>query len=164
MKEQSISLLTFALNDNLFAIPLQQVNKVIRSVAVTPVPDADPLMHGVFDFHGEILPVINLRRRFSMDLKNISVNDRFLIITTPERKLAFVVDRVEDIKIVTESDIKELFVTTSEKQGKTKNAPGLKQSYFLSDKKGIIIIYDLDKLINSEMKIHLDKLMEKQQK
>lgn len=164
MKEQSISLLTFALNDNLFAIPLQQVNKVIRSVAVTPVPDADPLMHGVFDFHGEILPVINLRRRFSMDLKNISVNDRFLIITTPERKLAFVVDRVEDIKIVTESDIKELFVTTSEKQGKTKNAPGLKQSYFLSDKKGIIIIYDLDKLINSEMKIQLDKLMEKQQK
>ena len=150
MKKESLTLLTFAIGDHNFALPLPQVHYVIRAVAVTHVPDSGDMVHGVFDFHGRIIPVINLRKRFCLDLRPITADDRFLIVTTPERKLALVVDEVSDIKQVSVSDLCETDLTTADTH-QTKPV----MSGFLRDGEQFFLICDVEKMINYEMDLQL---------
>ncbi len=158
MHKPKLQLLSFYLHHHLFAIPVTHVSKVIRAVAVTPIPDISEACYGVLDFHGEVLPVVNLRHRFSMPAKPIGVNDRFLIIQTEKRSFAIVADEIEEIRMIEESDLQELNLTDiSEKKAKS---TGLKQYTFYRNEGAIIIICDIEELLNSELIIQIDKLKE----
>ncbi|MFO7874100.1 MAG: chemotaxis protein CheW [Bacteroidales bacterium] len=153
MKKENLTLLTFVIDDHTFALPLQQVHKVIRAVAVTDVPDSGDMLHGVFDFHGEIIPVVSLRKRFCLDPKSITPDDRFLIVNTPKRKLALVVDDVFDMKEVSENDLRETDVTAADSH-QTKPA----MAYFLRDDEQFFLICDMEALMNHEMELQLNHL------
>lgn len=159
MKREDLTLLTFVIDDHRFALPLPQVHNVIRAVAVTHVPDSGDMLYGVFDFHGEIIPVINLRKRFCFDPKPVSSDDRFLILNTPKRKLALVVDEVFSIKEVSGNDLCETDLTTADTP-QTKPV----MTYFLQNDEQFFLICDMEMLINHEMELqlaHVEKIQEK---
>src|SRR5688572_3877945 len=58
-----IQLLAFRIESRSYALRLSHVQRVIRSVDVTPVPETPSCVLGIIDVHGEILPVLNFRRR-----------------------------------------------------------------------------------------------------
>ncbi len=150
--------ITFSIDEHLFALPLNQLSKAIRAVAVTHVPDSDEVIHGVFDYHGEVLPVINLRKRFSLPLKKINVSDHFLIFHTEKHSFAIVVDHVNEIKKITQHDISEIELLSPAIEKIKKTDSNLKS--FMRTENGIIIIYDLELLINSDLEIQLEQLTE----
>lgn len=159
MTKQNHELVTFSLDDNVFAIPLHHVRKVIRAVAVTHVPDVGHLLHGIFNFHGEVKPVINLRSRFMLNLKEISPTDRFIICDTPERSFAIVVDEVEEIIKIAESDLNQVDTFGINQDG-PKTLQEQQPTLLAQNRNGIIIIFDIEKLLTSSLKIQLDQLME----
>lgn len=52
---------------------------------------------GILDLHGEIVPVINLRRRFRLPERPIALSDQFVIARTGRLTLALVVDGAEGV-------------------------------------------------------------------
>lgn len=150
--------ITFSIDEHLFALPLKQLSKVIRAVAVTHMPDSHEFIHGIFNYHGEVLPVINLRKRFSLPLKKINVSDRFLIFHTEKHSFAIVVDHVNEIKKIAQHEIIEIEVVSPAIEKIKKTDSNLKS--FMRSENGIIIIYDLELLINSDLEIQLEKLTE----
>ena len=52
-------LVVFRLDERRYALPLAVVERVVRAVDVTPLPKAPPMVLGVIDVHGRVLPVLN---------------------------------------------------------------------------------------------------------
>jgi len=90
-------IVVFVLDASRFALYLSSVERVIHAVEVTPFPKAPTIVLGVINLQGAIVPVIDIRKRFLLPVKEISVNDQFIILRTTKRLLAFAVDSVEDV-------------------------------------------------------------------
>jgi len=155
MDTTSGALLYFGIDDYQFALPVEAVRKVIRAVAVTPVPDAAPLIHGVFDYHGDVVAAVNLRARFALEYKEIGVDDRFLLVTTGERLVALVVDRVDGVKEPEPDDLVSVDVPM------ISNAQeyGLKPCLLESTGRGLVVIYDLEKLLGNSAALAIQQLI-----
>ena len=90
-------LVVFSLDDRRFAVPLSAVVRIERMVALTPLPKAPDIVMGIINFHGRVIPVVDIRSRFNMTPRPSELSDQLLIIQTGERTIAFIVDVVEGI-------------------------------------------------------------------
>ncbi len=158
MQQKKHTILTFRLNNLRFALYLFNIDRVIRAVAVTAVPKAARSIYGIIDFHGEHIPVVNIRERFAMPSKPISAGDRFIISVWEKRKLAVAVDEVEHLINTAEKSISRVDVSATRDFDKTLKNSGLEIVDSMSDESGIIIIYDLEKLLGRETIIDVKEL------
>lgn len=156
MQKMNETLLGFGISEQRFAIPVGNIERVIRAVAVTNVPDAKSLIYGMMDLQGQVIPVINLRERFNLVNKPIQINDRFVIIKSGGKKFALVVDKVENIIKVTPENLSSIKIPANDRLISQARNIGLEMMQFISDEIGIIIIYDIEKLLGSEAVIELD--------
>jgi len=150
MNEYLNEILTFVVEKQRFAIPLQTVDRVIRAVAITKLTDSPGFIDGVIDYYGEIVVVINLRKRLGYPFQELNLSDRFIIAKTTNRKIALIVDQVEDVILPDSQDLyesKDLDV-------------GLKLLSLLRNDQGIILIYDLENLLSKTEEIQLKELIE----
>lgn len=58
--------LTFTLGEERYAICVAKVEVVLESAAITRVPKAPPFMRGLINYRGSVIPVADLRARFSI--------------------------------------------------------------------------------------------------
>jgi purine-binding chemotaxis protein CheW len=72
-------LVLFSLEEPRYALYLSAVERVIRSVEVTPLPKAPEIVIGVINIQGEIIPVIDIRKLFHLPIHEISIDDLFII-------------------------------------------------------------------------------------
>jgi len=150
MAADSLEIFIFMIEGQRFAIHLQSIEQVIRAQSITKLTDAPGFIEGVIDYHGELVAVINLRSRLSYPLQDIKIDDRFIIVKTPERKLILIVDEVEGVISPTAEDLKN----SKEING------GLKYLNILRDDNGIILIYDLENVLSKSEEIELKKVIE----
>lgn len=90
-------LVSFRLDRQLYALPLDHVELALRMVAVTPVPEAPPWIAGVINLHGRVIPMIDLRQRFGQSSREAQADDRLLVVQAPERTVALMVDEVTEV-------------------------------------------------------------------
>ncbi|MEI7811811.1 MAG: chemotaxis protein CheW [Ignavibacteria bacterium] len=102
--ESKFKAVIFSLGQRKYAIGLDAVEHVICSVEITPLPKAPDIILGIVSLHGDIIPVINIRKRLLMPDREISVSDQGLIIKT-RRRLCMFVDSVEGCLEIPESEI-----------------------------------------------------------
>lgn len=138
--------LCFKIDDIRMGIPLHFIDRVIRSVAVQPLPNPPPNIHGLIDFYGEVVPVVNLRYRLALQGKPISADQIFVIITTKVRKLALAADLAEGLISLSESEL-----IPSHQLDKNIRATGV---YLTTG--GFILIYDPDKFLSARDEIQLN--------
>ncbi len=140
----------FVLNGQQFAIAIEHILQIVRAVEVTITPQAPPFLHGVIDYHGQIIPVINIRYCLGIKLKEIHIDDRFLILQTPNRVVAIVADQVNDI--ISLENIEEI-------QSKTMNDK-MDFGTLIRLESGIVFIYNIEKLISPENEIDIKKVLD----
>lgn len=87
-------LAAFALDHQRYALPLAAVQGVTRAVEVTPLPKAPAIVLGVVNVRGQIIPVLNIRRRFRLPEREIDPSDQFILARAAKRTVALVVDMV----------------------------------------------------------------------
>lgn len=87
-----IKLLTFTLEEKLYALPLEGVERAVRMVEVTPLPKAPEAVSGVINVQGSIIPVVDLRKRFGLPPVEPGPNNQLVISRTPKRRVAIAVD------------------------------------------------------------------------
>ncbi|NOX35144.1 MAG: chemotaxis protein CheW [Deltaproteobacteria bacterium] len=89
--------LTFFIERELYGIPLDSVEKVIRAVKVVHYGEKDSGLQGFINMAGQIIPVVDLRKRLGLARKKIDINDRMIIAKTSSRQIAIVVDKTGEI-------------------------------------------------------------------
>ena len=79
------------------ALPLSVVERVIRAVYLTPLPGAPDIVLGAVNVQGRVIPVVNMRRRFRLEDRQIALTDRLVIAHTTQRPVALVADAVSGV-------------------------------------------------------------------
>jgi purine-binding chemotaxis protein CheW len=99
---------TFYLNDTHFGIPIQQVQEIIRHQPLTRVPLADSDVCGLMNLRGQIITVINLKRRLdipSQPTKPQSDPDLYnVVISASNDVVSLQIDQLDDILDLSDDD------------------------------------------------------------
>ncbi len=149
--QDAYELVTIRLDDNRYALPLASVERVVRAVEVTPLPKAPAIVLGVVDVQGQVVPVINIRRRFGLPERAPGLTDQFVIAHTARRSLALVADAVTDVITCRVPDL----------AGADGILPGVEYVEGVAKlEDGLTLIHDLDKFLSLEEETSLDRALE----
>jgi purine-binding chemotaxis protein CheW len=94
---ESNQLVVFTLDDQQYALNLACVERVVRSVDITHLPDAPESVLGVINFEGRVIPVVNTRKRLGLPEREVELQDLFIIARDSGRMVAFVGDEVKPV-------------------------------------------------------------------
>ncbi|MCF8067848.1 MAG: chemotaxis protein CheW [Desulfobacterales bacterium] len=139
--------LTFTLNEEEYGISILKVKEIIGMMPITSVPQTPDFMKGVINLRGKVIPVVDLRLRFSMPA--MDYNDRTCIIVAEIGDdadtilMGTVVDSVSEVMNIKGDDIEKTpsFGTDVDTEfilGMAKMEGGVK------------ILLDIDRVFNSE--------------
>ncbi len=106
--EGLMQLVGFEIGDEQFGVNILSVQEIIRSAPVTNVPNSPIFIEGVINLRGDIIPVIDLRKRLNLyqnEERVKSLKNWILILNIGERVIGFIVDRVTEVLMVEEDNI-----------------------------------------------------------
>ena len=103
--------LTFMLADEEYGIAILKVQEIKGWSSVTPMPNMPEFILGVINLRGTVVPIIDLRKRFSME--SIPYDQTTVVIVVKvcdesgnERTMGIVVDAVSEVHNVAKADLK----------------------------------------------------------
>lgn len=143
----SDNLIVFSLDDQRYALLLDTVERILRAVEVTPIPRGPDIVLGVINVQGQIIPVVNVRRRFGLPEREIDIDDRLIVARTSKMTVVLPVDGVDGIR---ESSKEEM--TPSEKI-----TPGM--DYFegvIKFDDGLIFLHDIGRFLSLDEETMLE--------
>ncbi len=96
---EMVQLVTFGMAGETYALEIRQVEAIINLVPITRVPKAPPHIDGVINLRGEIVPVINTRRRLKLPSLEMTDNYQIIILAFENEKVkaGFMVDSVAEV-------------------------------------------------------------------
>lgn len=92
-----VQLVGMKLGDEEYAIDVLKIQEIIRSVEITVVPRMDNYILGVMNLRGKVIPVIDLRIRFSLDKYDFDKATRIMVVRFEKQNIGFVVDEVTEV-------------------------------------------------------------------
>lgn len=131
-------LVTFNLLKEEFGVEISSVQEIIRATDITPVPGAPSHVRGVINLRGKIIPVVDLRRRFSLPEIDSSDEQRIVVIELGAKRIGMLVDSVSQVIKVPVGVVEEM----------PEEAVGVDENYIKGVGKldsRLIIILDLNK-------------------
>ncbi|MGI6711734.1 MAG: chemotaxis protein CheW [Bacillota bacterium] len=99
-------LVVFKLDEQNFAFNIASVHEIIRMEYITSVPRTPPFLKGVINLRGRIVPVIDLKKRFSLDRETEVTGETRIVIVDAEKDIVgVIVDAVTEVLSLSRSDI-----------------------------------------------------------
>jgi purine-binding chemotaxis protein CheW len=149
MSDQS-KLIVFRLDSQRYAMPLAVVERVVRAVEVTALPQAPEIVMGVIDVEGRLLPVLNIRRKVGLADREIGPADQFLLARTTRRTVVLVIDEAHGV----------IELPTAAIIGPGRIVPDLEQIQgVIQLEDGLALIYDLERFLSLNEARTLDEAM-----
>jgi purine-binding chemotaxis protein CheW len=95
---EELIVLVFRLGDDEFGLPIDAVVEVSQVPAqITRVPKTPRFLEGVVNLRGEVLPVVDQRRRFDMPQLEKNGTRRLVVVKTERHRAGIIVDSVSDV-------------------------------------------------------------------
>lgn len=91
------SCLVFHLDDVRYALPVHDVAELLPAVTSVPVAGAPPVVEGLLNVRGELVPLLDLRRRLGLPARPVHPDDHIVVCSTGRRRVAVRVDRAEEL-------------------------------------------------------------------
>ena len=93
---------TFLLKDQLFGIPVGQVQEVIQYQEMTRVPMVPEVIRGLINLRGQIVMAVDLRRRLRIEERSEGMSPVNVVVRTQEGPISLLVDSIGDVVEVDE--------------------------------------------------------------
>ncbi|MGB4330680.1 MAG: chemotaxis protein CheW, partial [Dethiobacteria bacterium] len=88
-----------------FACDINNVREVLKMVKVTPLPQSLKFVEGVINLRGEVIPVVDLRKRFNLPEVDYSERSRIIIVEVGSSQVGLIVDEVSEVLRLSSSQI-----------------------------------------------------------
>lgn len=143
VEEESTNLVTFRLGSGEYAIDIMQAKEIIKMEKITLIPNAPYFVEGVINLRGNIIPIIDLKKRFNLEESEGDKNTGIIIAKIEDVDMGIMIDSVSKVVSISNSDI----------QPPPSMLQGIGQRYIkgvgkLEDK--LLVVLDLDKLFINE--------------
>jgi purine-binding chemotaxis protein CheW len=96
---------TFRLGEGEYGIPISKIQEIDRASKMTRVPRTAEYMDGITNLRGEVIPVINARKRFNLPQKEADERTRVIIMELGGVKTGLLVDSVREVLNLASKDI-----------------------------------------------------------
>lgn len=143
-KDEKIKqLVTFVLADEKYGIDIMQTQEIIKMERLTPIPNALEFVEGVINLRGNVIPIIDLKKRFNL-------------IGGEEKSKGIIVVRLSDmvIGVMIDGVSKVMSIPSSQIQPPPPVVTGIGREYITGvgkDSDGnLLIILDINKLLSYE--------------
>ena len=89
--------LTFFVESREYGIEIKYITEIISVQGITPVPHTHGYLKGIINLRGTVVPVIDMRLRFS--LPEIPYDDRtcIIVVSMDEMTIGLIVDDVQEV-------------------------------------------------------------------
>ncbi len=101
----STQMVVFKLSNEEFAVEVSSVEAIIKLQAITKVPHAPAHVVGVTNLRGNIVPVIDLKKRLSLPATENSLDTRIIVALLQDSKVGMIVDAVSQVIEIDDSQI-----------------------------------------------------------
>ncbi len=145
-----VQFVVFRLADEEYGAQIHNIQEIIRPEEPTKVPNNPDFIEGVINHRGEIVPVLDLKKRFRLGNADYDRESRFIVAEVGEKKVAFVVDEVTEILRV-----------DSEQIGEPPEMTKINKDYItgvIKMENGLVILLDLSKVLTVEESDILENL------
>ncbi len=134
---------TFLLSDRLYGIDIMKVKGIEKVENIYVIPNMPKTIRGVFKLRNSIIPIIDLKKRFTFE-EDKTQTDIIILIVTNEMEIAILIDKVKMVFEIEESNIQTPPILNT----------GINKDYLkgickIDDDKMLMII-DIDKLFSKE--------------
>jgi len=145
---ESYQVLTFVLGSETYGVDILRVQEIRGWSAVTKIPNSPPHVLGVLNLRGSIVPVVDLRKRFSLEQAEYTAVTVIIVLSVRgeagRRDFGVVVDGVSDVVDVQASAVRP--TPDLGCRAATDHIRGL-----VPVNERMVVLLDLDRLIGAEM-------------
>jgi purine-binding chemotaxis protein CheW len=145
------TLLRFELDSEIYAVAADLVREIHRAALPAALPDAPPIVRGLLNVRGELVPLVDLRAKLRLPARPLRASDHLVVCRVRQRTLCFAVDRARDL-----IDIDSDRITAAEAlvRGGRRMADHVAR---LPD--GLMVIPDLAALLDADAELLLDRAL-----
>jgi purine-binding chemotaxis protein CheW len=137
----SLPITVFSVDSQRYGVPVAVTERVLPMVAISPLPGAPHAALGVINLHGDVVPVLDVRRRLGLAAREYGPAARLLVARSRLRVVALAVDDVAGVTDVEATAVKPPDAVL----------PGIEHvSGVAAVPDGLILIHDLDAFFSIE--------------
>jgi chemotaxis signal transduction protein len=149
-----VQLVTFMLAGEEYGVPISQIQEIDRLAKITKVPKAAEFIEGITNLRGEVIPVLDTRKRFELEVKPPDDRTRIIIVDLGGVKTGLVVDSVREVLNLARKDI----APPPEAIGS-----GIDQQFIsgigkVDSGKRMIVLLDVEKILSRQEQAHLSEV------
>jgi purine-binding chemotaxis protein CheW len=149
-----VQLVTFLLGEEEYGIPISQIQEIDRLAKITKVPKAAEFIEGITNLRGEVIPVLDTRKRFDLEVKPSDDRTRIIIVDLGGIKTGLVVDSVREVLNLAKKDI----APPPEAIGS-----GIDQQFIsgigkVDAGKRMIVLLDVERILSQQEQAHLSEV------
>ena len=105
--DEIVQLLIFKLGDEEYGVDILQARGIEHlDQGITRVPKAPGFVEGVINLRGEIVPIVDLRKRFGRMIGDVGFDSRLIIVEVGGNLVGMLVDAIVEVVRVASSDIR----------------------------------------------------------
>lgn len=150
---RSNAYLTFRLGDELFATHVGKVLNIVELTKITQVPRSPEYMLGIINLRGKALPVIDIRKKFGIELLDFSIYTTILVLELSiDNKIVTLGALVDAVHEVIDIDDSNLLPPPS--IGVTYKADFI-TSVYKKENDDFIMVLDLDSVFSNDDMLEL---------
>jgi chemotaxis signal transduction protein len=151
-----VQLVTFMLGAEEYGVPISQIQEIDRLAKITKVPKAAAFIEGITNLRGEVIPVLDTRKRFELETKPSDDRTRIIIVDLGGVKTGLVVDSVREVLNLARKDI----APPPEAIGS-----GIDQQFIsgigkVDAGKRMIVLLDVERILSRQEQAHLSEIAE----
>lgn len=105
----------FKIGEQEFGAEIHKVSIIEKDLNYARVPTTPSYIKGVVNLRGEIIPVMSLRLKFELPEIPVDEDTRTIVFTVNESLLGIIVDSVDEVISVNDSDIESVTSITNDK-------------------------------------------------
>ncbi len=97
LQEDEVQLVTFRLGKEEFGLYIEDVREINRLTEVTAVPNSPPFVEGIINLRGNVIPAVDLRKRFNLETVKHGDSTRVIIVDIQDKTTGLIVDSVSEV-------------------------------------------------------------------
>lgn len=147
---KSSQIVTFKLGLEEYGVDIMRVQEIILLGAITRVPEVPDFIEGVINLRGNVIPIVDLRKRFKLVKVERGEETRIIVVNVGSKTMGIVVDAVDEV----------LRISTSEIDNPPSTISGLGQEYLkglVKLENRLLILLDIDRILKLDEQESLQK-------
>lgn len=102
---ERMQLVSFILDQEEYGVEVLKVREIIRMPNITRVPNTPHYVDGVINLRGKVIPIISLRKRFSLEVAENDSRTRIIVMDMTGELTGFIVDSVVEVIRITSGEV-----------------------------------------------------------